>query len=164
MSRGTFLSILFGLASLLVPGIASAHSAAGAESRVWAFDLADQVHVAGRRALTPELHQGCEPANYDSASGSLLAARGGSRGADDLGTIFVDSKGNAIPTPKGGSNTGSPDGRFIQARDAAGRPTGVRIDGPHNPASHPDPRAQAPHGHVPGVTNPDGTPWLPIKQ
>ena len=49
------------------------------------------------------------------------------------------------------------------ARDAAGKPTGVRIDGPHNPAKHPDPRAQAPHGHVPGVTNLYGTPWLPIK-
>jgi hypothetical protein len=79
---------------------------------------------------------------------------------DNLGTIFIDPKGNAIPTPKGGGISGSPDGRFTQARDAVGKPTGVRIDGPHNPAKHPDPRAQAPHGYVPGVTNPDGTPWL----
>ncbi len=28
--------------------------------------------------------------------------------------------------------------------------------------AHKDPRFQNPHGHVPGVTNPDGTPWLPI--
>jgi hypothetical protein len=82
----------------------------------------------------------------------------------NLGTIFVDPKGNAIPTPKGGSITGSLDGRIIQARDAAGKPTEVRIDGPHNPATHPDPRAQASHGQVPSVTNPDGNPWLPIKQ
>jgi RHS repeat-associated protein len=99
-----------------------------------------------------------------------LAAKGTARGSDarglkqpDNGTFFVDPKGNAIPTPPGGKITGSPDGRFIQARDAAGNPTGVRLDGPHNPKSHPDPRAQQPHGHVPGVTNPDGTPWLPVK-
>ena len=80
------------------------------------------------------------------------------------GTFYVDSKGNVVPTPPGGRITGSPDGRFIQARDAAGNETGVRIDGPHKPASHPDPRAQVPHGHQPGVTNSDGTPWLRIKR
>ncbi|MBX3214920.1 MAG: hypothetical protein KF850_23000 [Labilithrix sp.] len=79
------------------------------------------------------------------------------------GTFYVDPKGNAIPTPPGGRIVGSPDGRFIQAVDANGRPTGLRIDGGHNPATHSDPRALGPHGHVPGVTNPDGTPWLPIK-
>jgi RHS repeat-associated protein len=79
------------------------------------------------------------------------------------GTFYVDTNGNVVRTPPGGSITSSPDGKWIQARDAAGNPTGVRIDGPHKPMSHPDPRAQVPHGHVPGVTNPDGTPWLPIK-
>lgn len=80
------------------------------------------------------------------------------------GTIYVDSKGNAIPTPHGGKIEGSPDGRFVQAKGADGKPTGVRIDGGHRPSTHPDPRAQQPHGHVPGVTNADGTPWLPINQ
>jgi hypothetical protein len=97
--------------------------------------------------------------------GTALRATPASRvKAPEHGTFHVDPKGNVVPTPPGGSVTGSPDGRFIQARDAAGHPTGVRIDGPHKPATHPDPRAQAPHGHVPGVTNPDGTPWLPIHQ
>ena len=82
----------------------------------------------------------------------------------EAGTIYVDPKGNAIPTPSGGSITGSPDGKWIQGRDPQGNPTGVRIDGPHNPVGHPDPRAQSPHAHVPGVTNPDGTPWLPVKR
>ena len=91
-------------------------------------------------------------------------ARGNPNPIGERGTFYVDPKGNVIPTPPGGRITGSPDGRFIQARDAAGKPTGVRIDGPHRPATHPDPRAQQPHGHVPGVTNPDGTPWLPVKQ
>lgn len=90
--------------------------------------------------------------------------KGNTNGAPENGTIFVDSKGNAIPTPPGGRITGSPDGRFIQARNANGNPTGVRIDGGHSPKTHTDPRALGPHGHVPGVTNADGTPWLPIKQ
>ncbi len=90
--------------------------------------------------------------------------KGNVNGAPENGTIFVDSKGNAIPTPPGGRITGSPDGRFIQARDANGNPTGVRIDGGHSPKTHNDPRALGPHGHVPGVKNADGTPWLPINQ
>ena len=90
--------------------------------------------------------------------------KGNANGAPENGTIFVDSKGNGIVTPPGGKITGSPDGRFIQARDANGNPTGVRIDGGHSPKTHKDPRALGPHGHVPGVTNADGTPWLPIKQ
>jgi Tfp pilus assembly protein PilV len=97
------------------------------------------------------------------AKASANAARGGGT-VPERGPFHVDSKGNAIPTPPGGKVTGSPDGRFVQARDAAGNPTGVRLDGPHRPATHPDPRAQQPHGHVPGVSNPDGTPWLPIRQ
>ncbi|MBX3193304.1 MAG: ABC transporter substrate-binding protein [Labilithrix sp.] len=39
----------------------------------------------------------------------------------------------------------------------------LAIDGPHRPPGQLDPRAQQPHGHVPAVTNPDGTPWLRIK-
>ena len=74
-SRWPILALLCVLASLLVPGIASAHTAVGAENRVWAFDLQEQVHVAGQRALTLELHQGYELADYDSASGSLLAPK-----------------------------------------------------------------------------------------
>ena len=76
-SRWPILALLCVLASLALAGIASAHAAGSAENRVWAFDLAEQVHVAGQHALTPDLHQGCELAEYDSAYGSLLAARGG---------------------------------------------------------------------------------------
>ncbi len=79
MNGGTYLAILFVLASLLVPGIASATTAPGAETRVWAFDLADDVGVGVERSLTLELHRGCEPCKYDSASDSLLAARGGAK-------------------------------------------------------------------------------------
>ena len=96
----------------------------------------------------------------------------GSAVASELGTakptlerpsvIAVDSKGNAIPLRSGEYLTGSKDGRWIQVRDANGNPTGMRIDGPHSPKTHSDPRALEPHAHVPGVTNEDGTPWLPI--
>ncbi len=89
--------------------------------------------------------------------------RGRGTSAPEHGTFYVDARGNVIPTPLGGRITGSPDGRYIQVRDAAGNRTGVRLDSGHKPAGHPDPRAQVPHGHVPGVTNPDGTPWLPVR-
>ena len=106
-------------------------------------------------------------ARVANASPRLLSApkpRGRPNTAPRNGTIYVDSKGNAMVSPPGGRITGSPDGRYIQVRDAAGRQTGTRIDAGHNPRKHPDPRARQPHGHVPGVTNPDGTPWLPIKK
>jgi len=85
--------------------------------------------------------------------------------APEHGTFHVDPQGNTIPTPKGGSVAGSPNGRYIQAKDAAGNPTGVRIDGPHNAARHPDPASggRRPHAHVPGITTPNGEPWLPLK-
>ena len=84
-------------------------------------------------------------------------------GPVDKPVIVVDPHGNAIPVEEGQQLTGSPNGRFVQVRDKDGNPTGTRLDGPHRPSTHPDPRAQAPHAHVPGVTNPDGTPWLPVK-
>ncbi len=83
------------------------------------------------------------------------------------GTIYVDPQGNAIPVPPGGRLDRSPDGKWVEVKDARGNPTGVRIDAGHKPKGpndpHNDPRAQAPHGHVPGVKNPDGTPWLPVR-
>lgn len=93
------------------------------------------------------------------AGGKL--AKAGRRTPD---VIAVDKKGNAIPLKKGEYLTGSSDGNWIQVRDSKGKATGVRIDGPHNPLKHSDPRSLQPHGHVPGRTNPDGTPWLPIRQ
>jgi RHS repeat-associated protein len=77
--------------------------------------------------------------------------------------IVVTPGGNALPVPAGGTLTGSPDGKYIQVRNPDGSESGTRIDGGHNPASHPDPRAQGPHAHVPGVTTADGKPWLPVR-
>lgn len=77
-NRWPILVLLCVLASLLVPGIASASTAPGAETRVGAFDLQDRVGVGVERSLTLELRPRCE-ATYDQlASDSLLAARGGS--------------------------------------------------------------------------------------
>lgn len=78
--------------------------------------------------------------------------------------FIVDAKGNTLMLKPGETLTGSPDGKWLQARDAYGNPIGMRLDGGHKPSTHPDPRAQVPHAHVPGVTNPDGTPWLPVNQ
>jgi hypothetical protein len=77
--------------------------------------------------------------------------------------FIVDKDGNAFELKPGESFVGSPDGKYIQVRGRDGKPTGLRKDGPHNPTTHKDPRALRPHCHVPGVTNPDGTPWLPVK-
>jgi hypothetical protein len=76
-SRWPILALLCVLASLLVPGIASASTASVAETRVWAFDLQDQAHVGVERSLTLELRRGCAPTYDQLASDSLLAARGG---------------------------------------------------------------------------------------
>jgi hypothetical protein len=70
------LLLLFIHAVLVVPGIALASSAAAAETRVGAFDLAEQSRVGLERSLTLELHQGCAARYDDLASDSLLAARG----------------------------------------------------------------------------------------
>lgn len=78
-----------------------------------------------------------------------------------IGTIYVDPKGNALVSPPRGTISGSPGG---QVKGPDGSSTGVRIDNGHKPAGHPDVRAQQPHAHVPGVTNEDGTPRLPVKK
>ena len=84
------------------------------------------------------------------------------QGPVDCAVYIVDPKGNTIPIQQRQQITGSPDGKWLQVRDTNGKPTGMRIDGPHKPSTHPDARAQVPHAHVPGVTNLDGTPWLPV--
>ena len=75
----------------------------------------------------------------------------------------VGPKGDAIRLAPGEQLAGSPSGEWLQVKDGAGTPTGVRLDGPHRPSTHPDLRAQRPHAHVPGLSNADGTPWLPSK-
>jgi RHS repeat-associated protein len=141
--------------------------AGAARGPVSAQGSAQAAKAPAAQPAAPASQSAASTPTSTAAAGTGQAAGRGSaaRGAQppQHGTFYVDPKGNVIPTPPGGRITSSPDGRFVQARDAAGRPTGVRIDGGHKPASHPDPRAQAPHGHVPGVTNPDGTPWLPIR-
>ncbi len=83
-SRGPLLSILCALASLLVLGIASASAVSSGENRVWAFGLQDHVHVAGQHALTLELHPSYELEEYNFASGSPLAAKGGAKATKGL--------------------------------------------------------------------------------
>lgn len=80
--------------------------------------------------------------------------------SDDV--MLVDPAGNIIPVKKGEKVTGSKDGSFLQVRDKDNKYTGYRKDGPHTPIGNDDPRHLKPHGHVPGVYNPDGTPWLSI--
>jgi hypothetical protein len=78
-SRWSLLAIVCVLASLLVPGIVSASTAAGAETRVGGIDLQEQALVGVEAALTLELRQGCGPAYDDLASDPPLAPKGGGR-------------------------------------------------------------------------------------
>ena len=141
--------LLYVLASLLVPGTASAHSATGAGNRVWAFDLAEQVHVAGQHALTPELHQGCELAEYDSASGSLLAARGGAHWGNPktLARHFRDH--GADFGAKNADDYAQQASDFLRRSQAQGLPTKIDGDGVI--------RVFDPKSNAFGAFNPDGT-------
>jgi len=77
--------------------------------------------------------------------------------------IVGDSKGNNIPLAPGERLEGSEDGRYVQVKGANGQPTDVRGDYGGHPGQS-DPAAQGPHGHVPGVTRPDGNPHLPVRE
>ncbi len=128
-NRWPILALLCVLASLLVPGMASAHSASGAENRVWAFDLAEQVHVGGAASLTLELHQGCELADYDSASGSLLAARGGSKTAAEMADDVAGQLGrNRVSGRTAGGKQVDID---LRGKGHFDKATGQRIETPH---------------------------------
>lgn len=76
-SRWPILALLCVLASLLVPGTASANSSSGVEIRFWTFGPQEQIRTGGASALTPELRPGYELSYDDQTSGSPLAARGG---------------------------------------------------------------------------------------
>ena len=89
-NRCPILALLCVLASLLAGGIASANSSSGAENRVWDFLLQEQTCARGASALTLDLHPGCDLADYDSASGSPLAAKGG------LGSLGRAGKGRGV--------------------------------------------------------------------
>jgi hypothetical protein len=88
-------------------------------------------------------------------------------GPVDGKVIVVDPRGNSIPVQEGNWLTGSPDSKWIQERapdgTQRGKQTGVRLDNGHAPSPlHQDDRSHRPHGHRPGITNEDGTPWLDI--
>ncbi len=80
--------------------------------------------------------------------------------SDDV--FVVDPNGNVIKVPQDHQLGSSEDGKCIQVKDNKGKQTGTRMDGKGHAGSHSDPKAKQPHAHVPGLTNDDGTPWLPI--
>src|SRR5690606_4229542 len=115
---------------------ASALEGVQTKTRVWHFSSATPLHIRLNADASSRLHLENQSGSTEHASASPHAAGGGPRGlpaprtrgnpnpVGEQGTFYVDPKGNVIPTPPGGRITGSPDGRFIQARDAAGNPTG----------------------------------------
>lgn len=111
------LLLLFIHAVLVVPGIASASTAAGAETRVGVFDLQEQAFLGAAASLTLELHPGCEPTYDQLASDSLLAARGASRivDANKLNHVFGKAGRNLEPLVE---KFGSQEGAFNAVQDA----------------------------------------------
>ncbi|MDE3056020.1 MAG: RHS repeat protein [Verrucomicrobiota bacterium] len=78
--------------------------------------------------------------------------------------VFVgDAQGNIIPVPNNHQLEGTKNGKWIQVKDKDKIPTGTRKDGGGH-SREKDIRGREPHGHVHGITNADGTPWLPIRK
>ena len=129
--------------------------------------------VEGRLAAANMQHQMNDALDQhmQNENSSDLAQEGSVAGQDAAapaknekpGSFAADEKGNVLPVPPGGKTQGSPDGKWVQVKDASGKPTGARIDNGHPESkSHSDPRSQKPHAHLPDKTNADGTPWLPV--
>jgi hypothetical protein len=148
-SHWPILMLLCVLASLLVPGIASASTASGAETRVWAFNLVDGVRVGVERSLTLELHRGCEIAYDRLASDSLLAARGGAHWGNPktLARHFRDH--GADFGAKNADDYARQASDFLRSSQAGGLPTKIDADGVI--------RVFDPKSNTFGAFNPDGT-------
>jgi hypothetical protein len=144
-NRWPILALLCLLASLLVPGIASASTAPGAETRVWAFDLADQARVGVERSLTLELHRECDPSHDQLASDSLLAARGG-KGLTTPGKFFGDKTAKEASEALGkkfGPPRSTRPGAETFYNPKTGRSYNVHTDPAHGPP-HVDIRTRGP--------------------
>ncbi len=111
-------------------------------------ETSGRVSQQEQQQMTGPVVEGTSPVNVLPSSGKTFAG---------------DTRGNVIPLKPGETLTGSPNGKWLQVRNADGNPTGMRLDDGHPSTTHSDPRAQVPHAHVPGITNPDGTPWLPVN-
>lgn len=128
------------------------------EGGKWAMDTAKSLVEAVQNKFSDSSSAGSGSEGTDGNSNPY-------NGPVSTPVTVVDEAGNAIPVGKGEQITASPDGSFQQVRDSDGRPTGVRLDGPHKPQSHPgNPEAQRAHAHRPGVVNESGNPQLPVKE
>ncbi|NDE82136.1 MAG: hypothetical protein EB051_00765, partial [Chlamydiia bacterium] len=121
------------------------------------------------RSFNSAIHQIVQGAGGVSQYGRKKHNSNPFNGAVSEDVVVVDEAGNAIKVPEGNWLTGTKDGKWVQERapdgTTKGQETGTRKDGGHKPGpQHTDPRSLEPHAHVPGVTNPDGTPWLPIRK
>ena len=79
MNRLVFVALLLALVCQFVGWATLASAQAGAEICVQASNLSGQIHVAAPASLTLDPHQGYDLVEYDFASDSLLAAKGGTK-------------------------------------------------------------------------------------
>ena len=145
----------------LTPAEVAAGSAAGAAAGgSIGSKIDDWLAAHGGAALN------ADETNDTASAGNTAEGTSGNtnpyQGAVDQPVVVVDKNGNAIPVGEGEQVKGSPNGDYQQVLGPDGKPTGVRLDRGGHPNQR-DPAAQGPHGHVPGVTTPDGNPHLPIN-
>jgi hypothetical protein len=126
------------------------------------------ISIAKSEGHAPQPGTAGAPGNSSAAPqpqaqpGSAPTANGNPyKGPVDKPVTAVDSHGNAIPVETGEQIGSSPDAQYQHVRDSKGNQTGTSLHrGGH--AKQPDPKAQGPHGHRPGVTDSTGNPHLPV--
>jgi hypothetical protein len=149
------------LASLLVPGLASASIDVGLETRVRGLDLGNAHSIGAPRPVTLGTHQGYGLAYDDIASGSLLAARGASAVGRSLDDVIADPR-----TFGRWLKHGHPTDKPLSAADAQKVWDKLLETGrtPRLDAGHPGTKWDMPHINVDGAhipVGPDFTPPVP---
>lgn len=158
------LGFLFGVGQILLGGTIMATGVVFEVATLGGYTLAFGLHESVGLGL---LASGCATAVYNvkdisfDRSPVLWKNTNPFDGPVDEDVFVGDSEGNIIPVPEGHILEGTKDGKWIQQKDKDKIQTGTRKDGGGH-SKEKDIRGREPHAHVPGVSNPDGTPWLKI--
>lgn len=150
-TRRVVLMLLCVLTRLLIPTVAAASTVPCAGTSDVVRTLAQEIRFGDATPAILDLHRGYELAEYDSASDSVLAARGGGQ------KLLPEQAG-----PTGHISPGEVSGRTPSQIDARARELGLDPKGPDpmgGRGSYVDPQtgkqrilshpnADPPHGHV----------------
>jgi len=139
------LSLFFLVVNLLAPVTVSANTAVSAEVHVGHTDLPDPILIPGTTVPAPEPRLGCELAEYDCTSDSLLAAKGG-KGLTTPGKFFGDKTAKGASEALGkklGPPRSTRPGAETFYNPKTGRSYNVHTDSAHGPP-HVDIRTRGP--------------------